>query len=335
MRFLIAGLGSIGRRHLRNLVSLGETDIILLRSQAAYPPDEDLMAFPIVTEMDAALHHKPDAVIVSNPTAMHLKVAIPAAQAGCHLLLEKPISHSMQGVDELRSAVKSGGGNVLVGFQFRFHPSLLKIREILSNGQIGRVLFCRSHWVEFLPGWHPQEDYRRGYSARRDLGGGVVLSLCHPLDYMHWLFGQVTELAAITGKLSDLEIEVEDIAEIILNFHAKTIGSLHLDYIQQPPCHTLEVIGTDGSIRWDYTEGIVHHYINENQQWRQYPLRESFSRNDLFMEEMRHFIACVEGLQSPVCPLEDGIYVQKMIEAVHHSSLQRCMVKMPPGGRHG
>jgi predicted dehydrogenase len=335
MRFLIAGLGSIGRRHLRNLVSLGQTDIILLRSQANYPPDDELKAFPVVTDMDAALQCKPDAVIVSNPTALHLKVAIPAAKAGCHLLLEKPISHSMQGIDELQSAVKSGGGSALVGFQFRFHPSLNKIKEVLSKGQIGHVLSCRSHWGEYLPGWHPQEDYRKGYSARQDLGGGVVLSLCHPLDYLHWLFGQVAELAAITGKLSDLEIEVEDTAEIILNFHTKTIGSLHLDYVQQPPSHTLEVLGTDGCIRWNYSDGIFNLYQNDSKEWKQYPLRDGFSRNDLFLEEMRHFIACVEGSQQPVCTLEDGIYAQRLIEAVYHSSLQRCMVKITRDGRNG
>lgn len=335
MRFLIAGLGSIGRRHLRNLVSLDQTDIILLRSKANNPEDDELKSFPVVTDMNAALKCKPDAVIVSNPTALHLKVAIPAAKAGCHLLLEKPISHSMQEMDELQSAVKRGRGCVLVGFQFRFHPSLIKIKEILSKGQIGRVLSCRSHWGEYLPGWHPQEDYREGYSARKDLGGGVVLSLCHPLDYLHWLFGKVNELIAVTGKLSDLEIEVEDTAEIILNFHSKTIGSLHLDYIQQPPSHTLEVIGTDGCIRWNYSDGIVYFYQNEEKQWKQFPLKEGFSRNDLFLEEMRHFINCMKDSQEPVCTLDDGIYAQGLIEAVYHSSLQGCLLKVDQENRFG
>ena len=335
MKILIAGLGSIGRRHLHNLVSLGQTDIILLRSQANNPPDDELKAFPVMTDMDAALQYKPDAVIVSNPTALHLKVAIPAAKAGCHLLLEKPISNSMQGMDELQSSVKSGGGSVLVGFQFRFHPSLIKIKDILSKGQVGRVLSCRCHWGEYLPGWHPREDYRKGYSARKDLGGGVVLSLCHPLDYLHWLFGTVNELAAVTGKLSDLEIGVEDTAEIILNFHSKTIGSLHLDYIQQPPSHTLEVIGMDGCIRWNYSDGTVHFYQNEEKQWKQFPLKEGFSRNDLFLEEMKHFINCAEGSREPVCALDDGIYAQSLIEAVYRSSLQGCMVKVDQDGRIG
>jgi predicted dehydrogenase len=335
MRFLIAGLGSIGRRHLRNLVSLGQTDIILLRSQASYPPDDELKAFPVVTDMDAALQRKPDAVIVANPTALHLKVAIPAAKASCHLLLEKPISHSMQGIEELRSTVKKGGGSALVGFQFRFHPSLIKIREIISKGQIGRVLSCRSHWGEYLPGWHPQEDYRKGYSARKDLGGGVVLSLCHPLDYLIWFFGQVDDLAAVTGKLSGLEIEVEDTAEITLNFHAKTIGSLHLDYFQQPPVHTLEVIGTEGCIRWNVADGIVHLYRNEKKQWQQFPLKDGFSRNDLFLEEMRHFIACAQGSQQPVCTLSEGIYTQRLIEAVYLSSMRGCKVALPQDGLDG
>jgi len=326
MRFLIVGLGSIGRRHLKNLSALGQTDIILLRSRANYPPDDELSKFPVVTDIHSALEKKPDAVIISNPTALHLEVAIPAAQSGCPLLLEKPLSHNLNGTEQLRKIVRENRLTVLVGFQFRFHPGLQKIKEIISNQEIGRVLYFRSHWGEFLPGWHPWEDYRKGYSARQDLGGGVVLTLCHPLDYLHWLFGEVVELAAVTKKLSDLEIEVEDTAEILMNFNSGVLGCLHLDYIQQPPKHTLEIIGTKGSLYWDNSDGTVHHYQNALKTWQKFPLKESFSRNDLFLEEMRHFIACVEGIQKPVCPLEDGIYVQKLIDAIYRSSVLHSFI---------
>src|SRR3990170_4702715 len=90
-KFLIAGLGSIGRRHLRNLNALGENDVVLLRSHRSTLPDEELAGFAIETDLAQALEkHRPAAVIVSNPTALHLDIAIPAAEAGCTLLLEKP-----------------------------------------------------------------------------------------------------------------------------------------------------------------------------------------------------------------------------------------------------
>jgi predicted dehydrogenase len=328
VRFLIAGLGSIGRRHLMNLIALGEKDIILLRSQANYPPDEELKGFPVETDITAALKRMPDAVIISNPTSLHLKVALPAARAGCHLLLEKPISNNMHDVDELESAVSNNKGIVLVGFQFRFHPGLIKIKDLIQDQAIGRVLYCRGHWGEFLPAWHPGEDYRKGYSARKELGGGVVLSLCHPLDYLYWLFGDVDELIAETRKLSDLDLDVEDTAEIILNFSTGVFGSVHLDYIQQPPRHSLEILGTNGSIRWDNSDGVVHLYRIEEKEWKDFPLYEGYSRNDLFREEMEHFIQCIHNDQQPICTLKDGIYAQKLIEAVYHSSEKQSRIKI-------
>jgi predicted dehydrogenase len=138
MKFLIAGLGSIGRQHLRNLVALGERDILLYRTHQSTLPEDELADFPVETDLVQALNLKPDAVIITNPTARHLEVAIPAARAGCHLLLEKPISDSMQGIEELLNAVESGGGEVLVGYQFRFHPGLQKIEELLQKRTIGQ-----------------------------------------------------------------------------------------------------------------------------------------------------------------------------------------------------
>src|SRR5512144_2106683 len=123
MKFLIVGLGSIGRRHFRNLIALGEKDIVLLRSHRATLPDDELASYPVETNLQEALQkHKPDAVIVANPTALHLDVAIPAAEAGCAILLEKPVSHSLEQVETFQNAVRRGGARVLVAFQFRFHP---------------------------------------------------------------------------------------------------------------------------------------------------------------------------------------------------------------------
>jgi predicted dehydrogenase len=150
MKFMIAGLGSIGRRHLRNLKALGEEDIVLYRSGLSTLQDDELEGYITETGLEAALAHKPDAVIVSNPTALHLDVAIPAAEAGCHLLLEKPVSHNLERVDELLAAVKRGGGKVLVGYQFRFHPGLQAVKRWLMEGRIGKPISAHAHWGEWV-----------------------------------------------------------------------------------------------------------------------------------------------------------------------------------------
>jgi predicted dehydrogenase len=311
MKFLIAGLGSIGRRHLRNLVSLGEKDIILYRTHQASLPDEELTGFQAATNLEKALAQKPDAVIVANPTALHLDVAIPAAKAGCHLLMEKPLSNSLDGIVELKEAVTVGKGKVLMGFQFRYHPGLNQLSRQLKEGAIGRPLSVRAHWGEYLPNWHPWEDYRLGYAARSDLGGGVILTLCHPLDYLRWLLGDIQELFAFGGQLSDLELQVEDTAEISLHFVNGVIGSVHLNYTQRPPVHKLEIVGTEGSLRWDNADGVAG-LSKAGGAWENFPVPTGFERNWLFQEEIRHFLAVTRGDEEPICTLEDGVWAQRL-----------------------
>jgi predicted dehydrogenase len=316
MKFMIAGLGSIGRRHLRNLNALGEQDIVLFRSGMSTLPDDELEGLATETNIETALAHKPDAVIVSNPTALHLDVAIPAAEAGCHLFIEKPISHNLERVDDLLAAVKRGGGKVLVGYQFRFHPGLQAVKRWLMEGRIGKPISAHAHWGEYLPDWHPWEDYRQSYAARRDLGGGVVLTLCHPFDYLRWLMGEVVSVAGWTGQIGELDLEVEDIAEAILEFASGAVGHVHLDYFQRPPAHRLEIIGTEGTIRWDNANGHASVYRSAEYKWESSLLPDGFDRNGLFMAEMKHFIDVASGDVDPVCPLDDGVRTLRVALAV-------------------
>lgn len=324
MKILIAGFGSIGRRHFRNLRALGVDDFIFLRSGRSTLPNDEISAYPAETSIEAALAHRPDAVIVANPTALHLDVAIPAVAQGCHLFLEKPISHSLAGVGRLREALAQGGGRALVGFQFRYHPGLQQIKTWLERDAIGHPLSVRAHWGEYLPGWHPWEDYRRGYSARKDLGGGVVLTLCHPLDYLRWLLGDAARLWAFTGQESDLELEVEDTAEIGLRFANGVLGTVHLDYNQRPPAHHLEITGTRGTIRWDNEDGAARLWQVETGDWEIAPPPNGFERNDLFLAQMRHFLAVASGVESPRCTLDDGIQALKLALAVYESARTDC-----------
>lgn len=327
MKFLIAGFGSIGRRHFQNLLHLGETDVIFYRTHKGNLEDQELVEYPVETDLNDALKHEPDGVIISNPTALHLDVALPAARQGSHLLIEKPISHSMDDVDNLRKIVQKNQVRVFMGFQFRFHPGLQKIKRITEEGKIGKPLSVRAHWGEYLPDWHPWEDYRMSYSARRDLGGGVILTLCHPIDYFRWIFGEVKEINSIVGYQSSLDIDVEDTAEIGLRFKSGVIGSVHLNYTQKPPRHSMEIVGTSGSLRWDYYRNKVELFQfdvvekSEINSWQTIYSDQGFERNQLFTAEMEHFIEVVNGESSPVCGLEDGIRVLELALEAKNSSI--------------
>lgn len=339
MKFLIAGLGSIGRRHMRNLIALGEKDIVLLRTRKATLPDDELAGYPVEADIHEALKkHKPDAVIVANPTSLHLDVAIPAAEAGCAILLEKPVSDSLDRLDILQKAAEKSGSKILVGFQFRYHPTLNKARELIQSGALGKILTAHAHWGEYLPQWHPWEDYRQSYAARADLGGGVIVTLTHPLDYLRFLLGDVESLWSFNGHLSPLELDVEDAAEIGLKFSSGAVGGVHVNYFQRPPVHRLEIVGTGGTLRWDNADGVLHFLRMPAVfgSWdanppadveERYPLPDGFERNQLFAAQMRHFVETARGESDPLCTLADGVQALRLALAAQESQKSGCVIK--------
>lgn len=329
-RFLICGVGSIGRRHLRNLRSLGYDDIVLYRSGKSTLPDAELDGLQVETDLHRALDRwQPTAVLITNPTAHHLEVAIPAARSGCHLLIEKPISHSMDGVDELQQAIADGGGRALVGYHFRFNPGLRTVKQLLGDGAIGQIISARVYWGEYLPEWHPWEDYRSSYAARPELGGGVVLTMSHPFDYLRWLFGEVVEVEAVTGNSGTLGVEVEDHAAALLTMDTGVIISLQLDYLSRPSAHRLEITGSDGVIRWDGMDGSVRWW---NGEWTSEPSPKGFERNSMFVDEMRHFLEVIDAVSEPLCSLHDGARALEIALMVHRSAQEGVEIKPKTAG---
>ncbi len=278
--------------------------------------------------LQQALDEKPDAVIVANITSAHLDVAIPAARQGCHILIEKPISHSLTGLEDFQAAIKEGGSKVLVGFQFRFHPCFLQIHRWIKEGAIGRPLSARAHYGDYMPGWHPWEDYRTTYSADPGMGGGAVLTLCHPIDYLRWLLGEVENVFAFTGNIASLGIPSEDVAEILLQFGNGAVGSVHLDYYQRPPSYRFEIIGTDGSVQWDHSDNFARLFRANTGCWEMISAPSGFERNDLFKDEIRHFINMIKRNEEPIIPLQDGIQVLRIALAALESSARKRPIQL-------
>ena len=328
MKTVIAGLGSIGRRHLRNLAALGETDIILLRSRLATMPEADLAGYPVVTSIAEALAAKPDALVVANPTALHIPTAYPAVEQGVHILMEKPISHNLDQTDQLLRTAARSGSRILVGFQFRFHPTLNIARQLIASGELGDVVSFRGNWGEYLPNWHPWEDYRKSYAARADLGGGVTLTLCHPFDYLRWLFAdEVERLWAFNGTSAEIGLDVDATAEVGLRFRKGMIGSVHLDYLQRPGSHSLEITCTRGRLLWDNATAQLRCYRAEKEAWQNYDAPEGFERNWLFVEEMKSFLSLARGEVESVCTLQDGIKALEIAQAATVSAATGNMIR--------
>ena len=322
MRFLIVGLGGIGQRHVRNLRALlgSSADITAYRVRRnsttltdtlgveAGVDLEERYALRVFTDLEAALAERPDAVLVCNPTSLHLPIAVAAARAGSAVFIEKPMSDRIDGVDELIALAEGKGLVGLVGYQLRFHPCLLRLRSLLQAGAVGNVVGVRIEIGEYLPGWHTYENYRQMYASRAGLGGGVVLSQIHELDYAYWLFGMPRRVFAIGGHLSKLEIDVEDTASMLLECGVdrnRFPVHIHQDFIQRPPSRTCEVIGDGGKILVDLRANSITVYdeVGNESDATVFP---SLQRNQLFLDEMSHFIRCLEGRETPAVSLRDG-----------------------------
>jgi predicted dehydrogenase len=263
---------------------------------------------------------KPEAAVISNPTSYHVEFALQAAREGLHLLIEKPLSDNLEGVTDLRKAVQKSKVQVLIGYQYRFHTALQTIREMLIGDQIGKVLVARAHYGEYLPDWHPWEDYRDSYAARASLGGGALLTLSHPLDYVTWLLGDVQSVSAEVMKIGEWDMDVEDTAEVNLVFASGALGVVHLNYTQRPRRHDLEIIGSSGTLRWSEYDSFVLHWKVGVDDWNRIPVENATDRNWMFQEEMRHFIQLANGHGESNCSLESGIGVLNIALAAHKSA---------------
>lgn len=335
MKVLMVGLGGIGQRHLRNLKALLGDDLQVLayRTRRTTPLLTDQLKveqggdleeryhIQVFTELDQALSAHPEAAFICNPSNLHIPVALAAAQAGCHLFIEKPLSGDIQGIQELIHTVDRKGLVAYVGYQMRYHPCLRFARDLLDQHALGDVLAAQAEVGEYLPGWHTYEDYRQMYASRRDLGGGVILSQIHEMDYLYWLFGLPTRVFTLGGHLSHLEIDVEDVAYSLFDFTSRGKPlpvTLHQDYLQRPPTRTFQVIGDQGKLKIDFVSLEGRQYDAQGQLVQEKKF-EGFQRNQLFLDELNQFLACVRGEAKPLVSLDDGLNSLKMALAARQS----------------
>lgn len=309
MKFLICGMGSIGLRHVRNLKLLGFHDIVIFSSGKSVMPGakKEVENCNIYSSLDDALSEKPDVCMITNPTSMHIDVALKAANSNCHLYIEKPISHSLEKLDILKKVVDKKGLITFVTYQFRFHPHIILLKAILNDvdGFYGKPLYVTTEWSEYLPDWHPWEDYRQSYSARKDLGGGVLLTQIHPVNYLHYIFGNIHKLQINKVATRTLNIDVDDLADLLISFENGMGGHVHVDFLQKPRVHTMKVLTTKGRFEWDYHKNLLI-FIDREGKEKTF-LNEGFERNDMFLAMLRDFIDCVNRRQKTKFNLDEAI----------------------------
>lgn len=327
MRALVVGLGSIGVRHINNLQTLGVPELTAFRLRNLATPGSIPDCVQIYFDYDEALSQKPDIVVIANPTSYHLPYAQKAVENGCHLYIEKPISHTLDGSEKFHETAAKNQCIVSVGCQYRFHENLERIKSWLDERKIGKIFTVSVDMGEYLPDWHPWEDYRKSYSAKKEMGGGVVLTLIHELDYLFWLFGKVEDVYAIGGKLTPLEINVEDTVIISQSTEKGIIVQLRMDYWRKNPVRKMSIVGEKGEIFWDYYQGetILSDRKGETESFK---ISNKWNRNDLFLATMKDFLYAIENKTQPRTTLRDGIDVLKIAMAVKQSIKERKIIKL-------
>lgn len=305
-KILVVGCGSIGRRHIRNFQSLGIRNFILCDTS-----EESLKAAAIgleapvlTTNFKNALLHEPHAGVICTPSSLHLEMAYRLSERKVHVLVEKPLSDTLEGISDLEKKVAEKGVVAMMAMCYRFHPVFLEVKALLAANTVGKVYHVNYFGGHYLPDWHPKADYRVEYAARKSLGGGVILTSIHGLDNIRWLFGEVEETLAFVDKVSDLEMDVEDIATAIFRLKSGVLVNWQTDFLQRANQHRMVIAGARGTIKVDFLTGVIETYQAETGKWDTRTV--GFEVNGMYVAEARHFLECVDRRLVPEADLKDG-----------------------------
>jgi predicted dehydrogenase len=290
MRIYVVGVGSIGRRHLENARALGH------EAEGG--------------RLDGAERFQPDAIVVASPTGAHLEALRWAVDHGVHVYVEKPIASSVDGLAHTLTLGDDAAVTVAVGYNLRFHPALESIRDAIVGGKVGRLLSVRAEVGQYLPGWHPDEDYRSSYAGRAELGGGALLTLSHELDYVRWIAGEVEDVQGRAVRVSGLELDVDDVAELICRHAGGAIASVHMDFVDRAHNRRSRWVGELGTIAWDWG-GPVRLLPSGETLWNEEDCLDS-----TYVAALRDFVLAVQTGILPRCTGWDALTTLELCESV-------------------
>ena len=274
--------------------------------------------------IDEAIKFSPDAAIFSNPASMHIQSALPFANTGVNLLIEKPISNNLEQAQDLVALCERKNIKLMTGYNLRYLPSLIEFRKLILGNKIGTIYSIKSEAGSFLPNWRRGKDYRDSVSGQEGLGGGVLLELSHELDYIQWIFGPIKWVSAKLTKQSELEVDVEDTSAMIVGIDKETnlgdlIASINLDFIRRDPIRNCSVVGSKGSLRWDGLEGTIKHFPMNAKNWETLYSKDE----DIFTtykDEIKNFFDSIINDSNPLVDGNEGLKTLQVVEAAKKSS---------------
>ncbi|MHA1938134.1 MAG: Gfo/Idh/MocA family protein [Candidatus Thorarchaeota archaeon] len=331
LKVLVVGCGSIGERHLRNLFTLGLSDILICDANRSRIK-EITQKYNVTAhhDLEEAIRARPILSLVCTPNHSHLPIALKLTQADSHLFIEKPLSDRLEGVDELVATVEKKQLVCLVGCNMRFSPAIARLIAKVEGGEIGRVLSIRAHYGHYLPNWRPQADYRKTYSSQRDQGGGIILDAIHEIDYVSHLGGQPVEVFCYAQKVSNLQIDVEDTADILIRFKDGVQASIHVDYLDQVKRRSCEIVGSEGTLIWRSLRKQPEEVTFEHHRNNKVCTVDRFDidPNAMYLAELEHLLECVVDGVKPALGVRGAYMVLKLALAANKSARKHETVVM-------
>ena len=319
-QFLVVGAGSIGSRHARNLHAMGVNVVGICDPDmsAAQRLAESVDSTAYTSLTDALVAHDPSAGLVCSPPVYHVDQAIQLLNSGASVFIEKPVSHAQAEIPRLADAAKAANRIVQIGYNLRFHPGLKIVKEIVDGNLLGRVQWARFEVGQYLPDWRPGRDYRQTYTARPELGGGILLDASHEIDYACWLLGEPTNVSCMIDHSVELDMDAEDSATLLIRFSNGARADIHVDCLQRIYARQCKLVGSNGTLLWDYSTNEVRTWQVDDPEWRSRTYK--FEANDMYVAEMRHFVSCVNEGKQPAVNLDDGWRAVRIAECARDAA---------------
>jgi len=332
MKFLVVGGGSMGKRRIRcllaNQVQPGQIRLVDVRPdrQAEVKSKHDVDS---VGDLPAGLDWGPDAVIISVPGAAHMEVALAAARAKKHIFCEVPLSLSLDGVPELKDLAQKNKLVIAPGCQPPMHPLFKLAKDWIKEPSFGKALCVVVEFGQYLPDWHPYEDYRKFYASDQKMGGGNLDVIAQELSTLYWMLeDQAVELFAAGAKVSSLELKANDSWDISVGLSKGTRMALHFDLIQRAGRVLLRFISETATVELNLVEATVRRFLASTRQWELRTLPQGYVYEQSYIDEIGQFLQCIEGKAQWYNPLPSAVEVVKFLMAMQKSTETHCAVKI-------
>jgi len=333
MKFLIVGLGSMGKRRIRNLQYLEAEEIIGFDIREDRRTEvKTKYGINTFKEFNKAMKANPDALVISTPPDLHVKYAMEAAKANKHFFMEASVIDYR--LNELITECRTKNIVAAPSCTMRFYPSIKKIKDILDTKKIGNTLLFNYHCGQYLPDWHPWEDYRKFYVARKETGAAREI-VAFELVWLTWIFGNIDKISCFKGKLSTLDVDIDDAYQIMMKFENGVIGHVLVDVISRVPDRSCKMFGEKGVIFWDWGNDI-RVYTSKDKRWKNYAEKQGTNikgyaekiKEEPYIEEMNHFIKAIKNEEEFPYTLDEDKNILESLYAAERSSDNGIHIKI-------